>query len=651
MNTGPDTSLQALFGTEEPPSALQTITLGRLSFLRSGGTVRSLCWDGVEVLRGLDCVVRDDSWGTCFPVNINELLDGDAEAGEFHLRRTFSIADNALTGLLDITAAANGRLDATLEIKANRDLLTNRAGFTVLHPVAGVVGSELAVTHSDGSTEDQHFPLSIAASQPVFDIAGLSYEVNGVVVEISFTGDVFEMEDQRNWSDASYKTYCRPLGLPFPYVIAAGTTVHQSVAVRVSGAREAVAEHKSAQRSVKRDSANVSKTWPMPDILLAVEPPWLGKPSDADLPPNTDLLKQTGATGLLLRMGCGHEWQNDELAKVAALLSATEALLSSNEPGIDVEIVVPGNADLDRFLGELAEQLNDCGLSPKHVVALPEPYLKSYQPAGPWPQGHTPADCIGPARKAFPAAKIGAGVLTNFTELNRLKLPAAAGDYVTHGSTAIVHAADDRSVFETLEALPQIFQSAQKLAGNRQYRLGLVSIGMRSNPYGAAVVANPHNLRLPMAMHDPRQKGLFNAAWVIAVALTAAQNGVAAMAAGAPAGPFGITEPGSSQKLYPVFHAISALAALSGNTVALMRGLPANVYGLSSNGRYIVSNCNLAAATVELPVDTGVCILNSVSVGEAGNDPRWLFRSTTLRGRTFELEPCSCLFAGFGERA
>ena len=35
-------------------------------------------------------------------------------------------------------------------------------------------------------------------------------------------GDAFEMEDQRNWADASFKTYVRPLPKPRPYVIAEG---------------------------------------------------------------------------------------------------------------------------------------------------------------------------------------------------------------------------------------------------------------------------------------------------------------------------------------------------------------------------------------------------------------------------------------------
>jgi hypothetical protein len=29
-------------------------------------------------------------------------------------------------------------------------------------------------------------------------------------------GDAWEMEDHRNWLDASFKTYVRPLALPYP---------------------------------------------------------------------------------------------------------------------------------------------------------------------------------------------------------------------------------------------------------------------------------------------------------------------------------------------------------------------------------------------------------------------------------------------------
>ena len=48
-------------------------------------------------------------------------------------------------------------------------------------------------------------------------------------------GDTFEMEDQRNWTDASYKTYVRPLALPWPYTLAKGTVIEQAVRLSVHG--------------------------------------------------------------------------------------------------------------------------------------------------------------------------------------------------------------------------------------------------------------------------------------------------------------------------------------------------------------------------------------------------------------------------------
>ena len=41
--------------------------------------------------------------------------------------------------------------------------------------------------------------------------------------------------DQRNWTDASYKTYVRPLALPWPYTLAAGSRLEQSVSLTLSG--------------------------------------------------------------------------------------------------------------------------------------------------------------------------------------------------------------------------------------------------------------------------------------------------------------------------------------------------------------------------------------------------------------------------------
>jgi hypothetical protein len=52
-------------------------------------------------------------------------------------------------------------------------------------------------------------------------------------------GDTFETEDHRNWTDASFKTYVRPLALPWPYTLKAGEPVRQSVKLTLSGSGKA----------------------------------------------------------------------------------------------------------------------------------------------------------------------------------------------------------------------------------------------------------------------------------------------------------------------------------------------------------------------------------------------------------------------------
>ncbi|NOZ32624.1 MAG: hypothetical protein GXP01_06030, partial [Alphaproteobacteria bacterium] len=597
----------ALFGTADPPAVLAEFNLGRLDFLRTGSAIRRICWDGIEVVRGLDCLVRDAGWGTYEPQNVREELDVNLEAGSFRLRRRFGVGDGALNVDLTITATREGVLVAGFEATATRDVEVSRAGFTLLHPLAGVAGMPLTVTHADGGQEQGRFPLAVVPAQPVFDIAGLSHTVDGVRVEIGFDGEIFEMEDQRNWSDASFKTYCRPLALPFPYTIAAGARVHQRIRVALSGSRRPVGEQaaKKPTRVPGAQSGPVRAV--MPDVLLCVEPGWL---SDAA----AGLLAQNTVAGLLVRMGGGYGWPGAELGRVAQLIAGTKAY-------VDVEIVVPENADPARFLGETAGQLAGYGLSPRHVIAVPEPYLKSYQPAGPWPAGPTPGELVDPSRHEFPGAKIGAGMLTNFAEFNRCPPSATAGDYVTHGSSAIVHAADDLSVFETLQALPDIFRTVTQQAAGRPYRLGLVSIGMRSNPYGAFGADNAGGSRRPMVRHDPRQRGLFNAAFVISATWAAAKSGCQAIALAAPAGPFAIADTENSGALYPVYHAINALGALSGTTATEIGNPPGAGTAFRADNHRIYANCSLSPAIAEPGQNSGVSILDTGSFAAAGRDP------------------------------
>src|SRR5207253_2179233 len=133
-----------------------------------------------------------------------------------------------------------GRPDGTIRYEmdgeARSTFRRNRIGICVLHPPRECAGAPYRVEHDAGRVEQGVFPKLISPHQPIMDIRALSHEVlPGVWARVAFEGDVFEMEDQRNWTDASFKTYSTPLALPYPVEIAAGTRVRQAITLSLEG--------------------------------------------------------------------------------------------------------------------------------------------------------------------------------------------------------------------------------------------------------------------------------------------------------------------------------------------------------------------------------------------------------------------------------
>jgi D-apionolactonase len=84
----------------------------------------------------------------------------------------------------------------------------------------------------------------------MMDLRALTHEAApGLRVTCRMEGDTFEMEDQRNWTDASFKTYCTPLAEPFPVLVEPGDRVDQQVTVIVSQTADQSANGQAAAES------------------------------------------------------------------------------------------------------------------------------------------------------------------------------------------------------------------------------------------------------------------------------------------------------------------------------------------------------------------------------------------------------------------
>ena len=117
-------------------------------------------------------------------------------------------------------------------IEAEGDVITNRAGLVALLPTATFAGARFTVRERSGRQRSGQLARSIAPHQPLHDLGAVTFVTpSGLALRIATEGDEFEIEDQRNWLDPSYKLYSRTLSRPVPYRIADGEIVEQHIIV------------------------------------------------------------------------------------------------------------------------------------------------------------------------------------------------------------------------------------------------------------------------------------------------------------------------------------------------------------------------------------------------------------------------------------
>lgn len=610
----PEALRLALFGTPEPEPEVRRLEAGPLSAELIEGNLRNIRFHGVEVMRAISFVVRDKDWGTYAPV-LHDLAVEEGE-GRFAVRYRAEC-----TGPGGERLVYAGRIEGTParlifegEAVPEGDFLTNRCGFTLLHPIVGLAGTEVEVEHVDGRRVAARLPELIDPAQPFKDMRAITHSVApGVRATCRMEGDAFEMEDQRNWSDASYKTYVRPLALPWPYKLPAGVPVRQRVTLDIV-AEGAAPPAPAADAPVALTSGATRGRLPLFGLVIA--PDQAAATRDA-----ADELAALAPHELLLHFDPTAGHGPAELAAFARLAGQGRACA--------LEYVVPCARPLDEEFSDLARQVAATGLRLDALAVSPAVDRRSTPPGSVWPPCPPLEQVYEAARRAFPALRLGGGMFSYFTELNRKRPPVALLDYVTHCICPIVHDADDRAVMQSLEALPFILRSARAIIGaDMPYRIGPSTIGMRHNPYGARVMPNPERRRLPMAEIDPRQDGLFAAAYLVGMAARLAEAGVESFTGAALTGPFGLLAEDAPGRRRPVFHTARWLAALGGApAISVASTDPARVLalaGATQAGDRVLLAANLTPReqSVALPFPGRAQLLDAAAVlGGAGPCP------------------------------
>ena len=574
----------ALCGTEQPDVPGCMLTAGPLSVEFENGQLRYLRVNNVEVLRAIGFLIRDKNWGTATPAISNLKIDQRADGFSISFHADVAIDGQSLAYDANIEGSKEGNLEFTGTAVPKTDFLTARTGFVVLHPLKGVAGCPVDIQHVDGRKIKSKFPDLVNPVQPVLEIRSLTHEVlPGLKATVLMEGDTFEMEDHRNWTDASFKTYVRPLIRPWPYTLKAGEPVTQSIRLTLSGAVPKAGKG-AATRNIEVRLGAVSR-----DTL---QPIGLGVPAEeieysiAQL----DLIRHAAPRFLICQIDPRKKHGLKELYGFRVLAEATGAEVA-------LEAIVESVEGYAAELKKLAESVKQSGIRLASLAVVPVGDLKSVLPGGPRPPAPKLEDLYAATRKAFPGIRTGGGMFSFFTELNRKRVPAKLLDFVVNTTCPIVHAADDRSVMETLEALSYQVATARSFIGKTPYRIGPSGIGCRDNPHGATWTPNPDNSRVCLTKLEPRQRGLFAAAWTLGYIATFVRSGVESIAIGATTGPLGVIYRKAGHKqpwyddlaapaVFPAYHVIAGLARGAGQKIVIAESADtAKVQALAYRGK------------------------------------------------------------------
>ncbi|MFH0759517.1 MAG: hypothetical protein V2B15_19675 [Bacteroidota bacterium] len=490
----PEDQIKSLDGPVCLPEQTE-LRAGELRLLYENGAIRRIKLGNTEIIRMVYPAVRDRNWETIEPNTESESVTIEETSFGIKLKARYQSGPIDFSADYHISGDSN-KIRFSMEGKAQSEFLKNRIGFCVLHPIQECAGKPGRVTHPDGSSSKFFFPGQIAAHQPAKNIQALRWEPGpGIKASLVFSGDIFEMEDQRNWTDASYKTYCTPLGLPFPARMKKGDTISQEVVLFVENESSLLPQAHEFVFSFN------------PDRLSGL--PGLGTSISSRKEPLTPhearLIKALSFKHLRMELHpCRAEFQRD-------LIKATR---ESSLLACPLFVVLYLSED---YQNEYREFVKLCRKLNTDIACL--------LPIGQNHLGFNPFDSIEPRiRIDFPGVKLGTGVNAYFAELNRNRPSAEKADFVSFTICPQVHATDHTTLVENLEAQAEVVRSAKLLFPGKPIFVSPVSLKQRFNVVATAREPEPGPGSLPPGV-DVRQVSVFAAGWTLGSLKFLSQSG------------------------------------------------------------------------------------------------------------------------------
>lgn len=547
------------------------------------GFLRQVAVNGCEVIRAIYGAVRDQNWDTIQPkIVVSPISQSD---DHFCLEFQVECSSAAIEFRWNGTIEGNvGTLFFKFAGEAISTFKKNRIGLCLLHPIRECIGKRCRVRDISNTWLESEFPLFISPHQPFKNLSAISWvPVADLEATVTFAGDVFETEDQRNWTDASFKTYCTPLEKPFPATIEAGTKVIQSITLELvrNGEPPTFASNPSQETVVVRREGETAL-------------PSLGVCANGSGKPLTEVEGSRLSALSLDHLRVDIRFDDPHWRQALDQGTADARSIGAH---VQPALFFSGKEDLRALAGAVDRQaLQVCLIFHRHESATADHWLEF-------------------ASQLLPGAVIVGGTNAHFAELNR-KRPAA-NFRVAISINPQVHAFDDLSLIENLEGQPETIQSARQFCTSGLY-VSPITLRPRSDSNVTAPTFAPLD-RLPSSV-DIRQRTLFGAAWTVgSLARLLPLAGIESLTYYETTGWRGLMEdekgnplpdqfPSSPGEIFPVYHVFHALAGAQALfPVTNPHPQKLALIGFRKNGAMHVLLANLqpemSFANLQLPTD------------------------------------------------
>lgn len=454
------------FGTNEDLPATTSFRAGPWTGVYEAGKLRYLRLGNCEVLRMIYPAIRDQYWRTAPALILSEKIQVEAQSFSIEYTAHYQLESVDFQAHYVFEGDVEGRLSVAMQGEAFGDFQRNRIGLCVLHPIDTCAGKPLSIIHPDGSREASIFPSLINPHQPFIGVQGMEWSpAPGLQVQLFFEGDIFETEDQRNWTDSSYKTYSTPLSIPYPVQVQKGNRMLQKLILQAQSKAGNNTEPEQLEIKV------LEQTYAFPK---------LGTDWNQDITPQTPALP-LDFLNLLLKL--------DQPNWTEKLAAATQTAKQHNKK-LGLSAALSSTADFTPLIQELqplADQIQQlCILSATDPVPAAALMEAAYA-----------------ALKAhFPQIPLGFGTDGYFTQLNRHRPQTTAFDFLQFSPNPQVHAFDTRTIIENLSAQRDVVRTAQSFAPGKAIHVAPITLRARHNPNPADAI-------------DPRQHSLLTAAWTL----------------------------------------------------------------------------------------------------------------------------------------